>query len=215
MCRGNQLIAGTKTLQQAIDYEPTHVSTYGLTFEKGTSFWSRRNKGELQQISDELELQMYQAAMNQLEENGFEQYEISSFAKDGYRSLHNQVYWTGQPFWSFGPGAASYVNGVRSTNHRSLFTWMKRLKNNESPVADVEELSAEDRARELLVLGLRRCEGVEQKWFESRTGYELKNLIGNSLDDAMEWGDVVWENNRICITPQGRAVADSIVVALL
>ena len=80
-----------ETLSKAIKLKPTHLSTYGLTFEKGTAFWTRREKGALAQLPDELERDMYAATMSDLAAAGFEHYEISNFARPGFRCRHNQT----------------------------------------------------------------------------------------------------------------------------
>ena len=88
---------------------PDHVSTYGLTFERGTDYWSRRERGELAEVDEELEREMYALAIDRLTAAGFEHYEVSNFARPGHRSRHNQVYWSGDGYFAAGPGAARYV----------------------------------------------------------------------------------------------------------
>ena len=149
-------------LDAAIALEPDHVSTYGLTFERGTAFWNRREHGELRAADEELERDMYAAAIDRLTAAGFEHYEVSNFARPGRRSRHNQAYWSGDGYFAAGPGAARYVDGVRETNHRSTTTYLHRVLAGESPVAEREQLEPEARARELLVFALRRIEGVSR-----------------------------------------------------
>ena len=136
-----------ETLDEAIRLTPTHISTYGLTFEKGTTFFSRLSKGSLRRCEEESEREMYARAMDRLSAAGFEQYEISNFALPGFHSRHNEIYWMGLPFFGFGPGAARYLGGRRELNHRSVTTWIKRVQLGQSPIAESEELSPEDRAR--------------------------------------------------------------------
>ncbi|MEZ6065300.1 MAG: radical SAM family heme chaperone HemW [Planctomycetaceae bacterium] len=138
----------SQTLRQTIDRGVNHVSTYGLTIEKGTTFWSRREQGTLLPVDEELEREMYQLAMELLPAAGFTHYELSNFAQPGRECRHNQTYWRGDAYYGVGPGAASYLNGVRRLNHRSVFTWLKRVEEGASPVADSETLSGEARARE-------------------------------------------------------------------
>jgi oxygen-independent coproporphyrinogen III oxidase len=124
---GQTLELWRDSLRQTVELGARHVSTYGLTFEKGTSFWSRRQTGGLQAAPEELEREMYAHAMSFLQSRGFQQYEISSFALPGFRSRHNQVYWSGRPYLAFGPGASRFIDGVRETNHRSVTTWLQRI----------------------------------------------------------------------------------------
>ena len=116
---------------------------------------------------------MYALAIDRLTAAGYEHYEVSNFAQPGRRSRHNQVYWSGDGYFAAGPGASRYIDGVRETNHRSTTTYLKSVLAGESPVADREELSAEARARELLVFGLRRMAGVSRREFSQQTGFEV------------------------------------------
>src|SRR5580700_6155530 len=169
------------TLKAALALEPTHLSTYGLTFEKGTAFQSRLNKGLLDRCEEESERQMYALAMDELPRAGFEQYELSNFARPGFRCRHNEVYWAGTPFFGFGPGAARYAAGRRELNHRSVTTWINRVLAGQSPIAESEELSPEGRARELIMLNLRRCEGLALGGFQEQTGFDFRELAGDAL----------------------------------
>lgn len=204
-----------QTLAKAIELQPAHISTYGLTFEKGTAFWSRLQKGNLTRTPDDIERAMYAAAMDELTAAGFEQYEISNFAKPGDRCRHNEAYWTGKPYLAFGPGAASFINGRRTTNHRSVLTWLKRVRSGESPVMDVEELSPEDAAREQLVIGLRLNAGVDLGEFEERTGYSVDHLASEAIARNLANGLLERNETSLRLTTEGRFLADSVVVDLL
>lgn len=197
-------------LEQALQLEPDHVSTYGLTYERGTTFWGRRLRGELAHLDEELERSMHATAMDRLGAAGFEHYEVSNFARPGHRCRHNEVYWAGLPYFAAGPGAARYVNGRREVNHRSTTTWMARVLAGDSPVAEFEQLSAEDRAREMLVLALRRLEGVSRETFRQSTGYEIEQLVGNALSRHVELGLLCDDEGRIRLTREGLFVSDAI-----
>ncbi len=123
-------------LAAAIALAPNHISTYGLTFERGTTFWNRRSHGALQQADEEMERAMYETAIDTLTAAGFEHYEVSNFARPGHRCRHNERYWLGEEYFAAGPGAARYVGGVRSTNHRSTTTYIDRVLRGDSPVAE-------------------------------------------------------------------------------
>jgi oxygen-independent coproporphyrinogen III oxidase len=197
-------------LNIAIALEPDHISTYGLTFEQGTAFWNRRLRGELREADEELEREMYALAIDRLADAGFEQYEVSNFARPGCRSRHNQVYWSGDGYFAAGPGAARYIGGVREINHRSVTTYLKSALASESPVAEREELSTEARARELLVFGLRRIEGVSRTAFHERTGIAIDELVALALKKFVGLGLLSDDGERICLTREGLFVSDSI-----
>jgi len=204
-----------ETLRRAIALEPTHVSAYGLTFEKGTSFWSRREKGLLSQSDEELERTMYGLAMDELPIAGFAQYELSNYARPRFECRHNAMYWSGAPFEAFGPGAARLIDGVRSTNHRSVFTWIKRLKSGESPVGETDSLTPEGRAREAIFVGLRRTAGIERDAFQRLTGFSLDDLAGDVVRRQVELGFLEDTGTHVRLSREGRFVADSVIAEFL
>jgi putative oxygen-independent coproporphyrinogen III oxidase len=202
-------------VEAAIGLEPDHVSTYGLTVERGTAFWARRLRGELVEVDEELQRDMYALAIDRLSTVGFEHYEVSNFARPGCRSQHNQTYWSGDGYLAAGPGAAWYADGVRETNHRSTTTYLQRVLAGESPVSEREVLSAEARARELLVFGLRRMEGVSRLDFAARSGYEIDELVGRPLRKFVELQLLEDDGERVRLTREGLFVSDAIWPELL
>jgi oxygen-independent coproporphyrinogen III oxidase len=206
---GETLNEWSADVEAAIALEPDHVSTYGLTFERGTAFWGRRLRGELAEIDEELQRDMYALAIDRLASAGYEQYEVSNFARPGCRSRHNQVYWSGESYFAYGPGAARYVDGIRETNHRSTTTYLRRVLSGDSPVAEREELSPEARARELLVFGLRRVEGVSRREFRIRTGFDCDELVARPLRKFVDLGLLVDDGERIRLTREGLFVSDA------
>ena len=202
-------------LRQAIDLHTSHVSTYGLTYEKGTTFWSRLHQDQLTEIDEDLQRGMYLEAIRLLSQAGFEHYEVSNFAKRGCRSRHNEAYWAGQEYYAAGPGAARFVDGVRETNHRSTTTYIKRVLNNESPVAEREELTDEQLARERLVFGLRRLEGVNLERFHQTTGYKIENLAGDEITRLIKLGMLKQTDTYLRLTEEGLLISDALWPELL
>jgi len=207
---GQSLDLWKQTLRTAIEYQPQHISTYGLTFEKGTSFWSRREKAELIPATSELERAMYATAIDELPAAGFEQYEISNFAQPGFRCRHNETYWAGGSHFGFGPGAARYLEGRRTTNHRSVDTWLKRTLAGESATGETEKLSAEERAREMLAIGIRRRDGIQTTEFRTTTGFELQELAGDAVERMIERGWLEMDADAIRLTREGLFFADHV-----
>jgi len=212
---GQTIALWNETLDDALALEPTHLSTYGLTFEKGTAFFSRLSKGTLRRCEEESERDMYALAMDRLPAAGFEQYEISNFARPSFRSRHNEVYWRGLPFFGFGPGAARYIGGRRELNHRSVTTWIKRVQTGQSPIADSEKLAPEELAREHVMLGLRRCEGIDLAEFRERTGFDFHQLGGDALSRHLRQGLLEEGDGHVRLTRDGRFLADTVVADFL
>lgn len=209
---GQTIESWRDTLSQTIACAPQHISTYGLTFEKGTAFWSRREHGEIVAAHPEIERAMYQMSMETIEGAGFRQYEISNFAREGFRCRHNETYWAAEPYFAFGPGAARYVDGHRETNHRSVFTWLNRIQNGQSAVAEAETMTPTERAHEAMMLGLRRVGGIARDDFERRFDASIDELVGDSLKRHVDLGNLKDDGNRIRLTFDGRFIADSVMV---
>lgn len=212
---GQTLNQWDEDLRQAVALGTDHLSTYGLTYEKGTRLWKQRQSGQLRPLDEERELEMYVRAMDRLESAGFEHYEISNFARPGCRSRHNQVYWANHAYFGFGVGAARYVNGRRELNTRNVQTYIRRTLSAESAVFQSETLEPAERARETLALQLRRAEGIDRQAFRDQTGFDLDQLVGPVLARHRELGLVDDDDVRVRLTRQGKCVSDAVVSELL
>lgn len=213
-----------ETLNTAVSLPLNHLSTYGLTFEKGTSFYRRRARQELLAVSSETERAQYATAMSLLNSAGFEQYEISNFARAGAQSRHNHVYWEAAEYFAFGPGAARYVNGIRSTNSRNVTRWIQSWLTNTPILQDYEQLSADERAREAVLLGLRRNQGIPEQQFRKRFGCTVSSLNDTAFQQHLADGllervsgtnDSLMPESWLRLTDEGRFLADSVVVEFL
>jgi putative oxygen-independent coproporphyrinogen III oxidase len=212
---GETLDDWRRDLAAAIALAPDHVSTYGLTFEKGTSFWTRRERSELPQAAEDLEAQMYELAIDTLSAAGYEHYEVSNFARPGHQCRHNEVYWTGGSYFAAGPGASRHIAGRRETNHKSTTTYIRRVLTGQCPVAESEELSPEDRARERLVFGLRRLAGINLADFARETGFAASDLDGATLASFIEQGLLERTATQLRLTRRGLLVSDALWPGLL
>ena len=161
-------------LAAALALAPDHVSTYGLTYEKGTPLWKRRERGQVRPLDEDAELALYSTAIDVLEAEGFAHYEISSFARPGRRCRHNEVYWANDAYFGFGMGAARYVGGRRELNTRDLNTYIRRVLSGEPATFQSEELGSEERARETMAVQLRRAEGIDRAAFRIQAGFDLE-----------------------------------------
>jgi len=202
-------------LTAALELGPTHIATYGLTYEKGTRLWKDRERGKVSGLDEDTEYGFYTHAMDVLAEAGFEHYEISNFARLGNRCRHNQVYWANHAYFGFGVGAARYVNGVRELNTRDTATYIRRLLACESPTFQSECLPPRDRAIETIAVQLRRCDGIGREEFHEQTGFFLDDLVGPTIRDFFEQGILRDEGSRVALTRQGKCVADAVVERMM
>jgi oxygen-independent coproporphyrinogen-3 oxidase len=212
---GQSLESWRGNLERALALGIQHLSTYGLTIEKGTRFWSLTHSGKLRTVPEDLESQMYELAMDLLSSRGFHQYELSNFAQPLSQCRHNHTYWAGATYHGFGPGAARYLNGTREVGHRSTTTWLRRIEAGEDPVGYRETLSEENRAREALILGLRRASGVCRHELLRDQGADLNQLGGAAWSKLMTQGLVEPTDTGYRLTRAGRLLADSVTIELV
>jgi oxygen-independent coproporphyrinogen-3 oxidase len=207
---GESLEAWKHDLAAALEMDADHVACYGLTYERGTSFWTRRLRGELHPVHEEDERAMYETAIDTLADAGYEHYEVSNFARPGRRSRHNEAYWLGREYFAVGPGAARYVGGRREMNHRSTTTYLRRVLGGKSPVAESEQLEPEDAARERLVFGLRRMQGIDFADFAATTGFAVEELCGEAIERHTRLGFLRIDGGKLMLTRAGLLVSDAL-----
>jgi len=200
-----------QTLDMATRLQPQHISTYGLTFEKGTPFWTRLQRDQIAAVPEEIEREMYARAMSVLPERGYSQYELSNFSQPGFECRHNQVYWRAEPFYGIGPGAAEFRGTTRTRNHRSVTVWIERLLKGRSPVQEVDELDADLLAREAVMVGLRQVSGIPLAAFEARFGMSLQALAPDAYDRLQSNGWTEESDGMFRLTPEGRFLADTVM----
>ncbi len=199
----------------AIALAPDHVSTYGLTYEKGTPLTRERRAGRVVPLTEDDELTMYLHAIDALAAAGYRQYEVSNFARPGRECRHNQAYWANRAHWGYGLGAARYVGGVRSRNTRRFDDYVRKTLAGESAVVLREELAPEERARETITTQLRRAEGIDRTAFHSQTGYDLDALAGEPIRRFVGLGLLRDDGDSVAWTRAGVCVIDSILAAMM
>ena len=187
-----------------------HVSVYCLTWELGTRFIGLLNRGLLLRAGEELEQRMFEMAIDRLGEAGYEHYEVSNFARSGHRCRHNEGYWDCRPWEAFGPGAARFDGRTRTTNHRSTFTWMKRVSAGEDPAADHDRMTAEGAARERIVVGLRRRDGIDRGDFLRVSGFDFDRLTGGAVRGWVAAGWATDDGAVVRLTRGGVLVSDGL-----
>jgi oxygen-independent coproporphyrinogen III oxidase len=203
-------------LAVARDLPLKHVSTYALTFEKGTSFWSRRARGDLSSATESCEIDMYQAARQELRDAGFLHYEISSFAREGSQCRHNLAYWKGRGWYAVGPGAARFVDGKREVNHRSTTTYLRRMESADSPMAEQDPISREQYARERAAFGVRMIDGIDIEVLESETGIPVSEICRDAIVRSVREGLLLIPSpSWIKLSERGILFADTVASRLL
>ncbi|MBR1631851.1 MAG: coproporphyrinogen III oxidase, partial [Paludibacteraceae bacterium] len=158
-------------IQQAIRTGTQHISAYNLSYEEGTQLMRQLQSGEIVPPDDECCNRMYDLLCDELLKAGMEHYEISNFARPGYRSQHNSGYWTGRAYLGIGPSAHSYDGSSRQWNISSLTDYCNAIEQKRLP-CEHETLTRTDHINERIMLGLRTAEGISMQTFLSDFGPE-------------------------------------------
>ena len=196
-----------KTLSDAVSLAPDHISCYALKLEEGTPLWQQRDTLTLP--DDDTQADMYLYTVEYLRQQGYEQYEISNFARPGHESRHNLKYWTLGEYAGFGPGAHSDFGGVRYAYAADLDLYLRgRLVLSES-----ETITQQEREREYIMLSLRTSTGIHVRTFENRFRRRF-DVAENLLAEYEAHGLAQRTEDGWRLTPNGFLVSNAIITAL-
>ena len=198
-------------LRIVAELKPEHISAYSLIIEEGTPFASR----QLNLPDEDTEYNMYEATSRILKEYGYEQYEISNYAKEGRCCRHNVGYWTRRDYLGFGLGASSLYGKDRFANTADM---KKYLENSSSPELIRERepvLTREDEMAEFMFLGLRKTKGISKKEFIERFGCSMDSVYGKPLIESMKQGMMKEEGDRVFLTQDGTLVSNQVLCEFL
>ena len=204
-----------RDLDRLIALGPEHAACYCLIFEDGTPLADLQRQGFVKEVDDDTELRQYEVVRALLTGAGYEHYEISNYAKPGYHSAHNTLYWSAGEYIGCGPSAHSHWKGRRFGNIRSLDQYNQRMLAGESVLHFEEQLDPEAHAREALVMYLRLMHGVTRDEFRQKTGFDYQDLCGKEIAWLTEIGMLEAVNERLRLTAQGVFVSDAVFAELI
>lgn len=202
-------------LTDAIRLQPDHLSTYCLTYEEDTALYLRLSEGKVCR-SEQQERDLYLDTWRRLEAEGFQQYEVSNFARPGHSCRHNLNTWRMGDWIGLGPAAASQQDGWRGANVPDLDQWLQGLERGERGRGDRQDLNSLQRAEDAVIFGLRLREGVNIPALKRRfSGLDFDPL--NSLLTSLEKDDLLTQDRAgtVRLTDEGFLVADAIGVEVM
>ena len=168
------------------------------------------DKKKIQQIDEEIELEMYNKAIDYLTGMGYQHYEISNFAKDAYKCKHNIGYWKNQEYLGLGVAAHSHINKKRFSNFEILEDYCKSIREGKKPLENVESISINDEISETMFLGLRMMEGISVEQFKARFDINPKEIYGAKLKKLKDRQLINYNNTSISLTRTGIALANQV-----
>ncbi|MEI9478096.1 MAG: radical SAM family heme chaperone HemW, partial [Deltaproteobacteria bacterium] len=210
---GQDIELWPSTLEQALDFEPEHLSCYQLTIEEKTPLGMRYRKGEVSSPGEDLQYEFFMKTSEFMEDAGYIHYEVSNFAKEmRFASRHNQKYWDHTPYLGLGPAAHSFRNDQRWWNYRSLDQYLSAISSGRLPVEETETLSMEQLRLEALYFGMRTKRGIQLQDFIDRYHCNLVSDKSNMLTQLQEEKLVSIQGGYLCPTRAGLAIADTLAL---
>jgi len=193
------------TLERTVSLRPEHISTYCLTYEEDTEFFLRHARGEFRQDSD-TDAEFFAMTMSILEAAGYEHYEISNYARPGFRSAHNRAYWSGSDYLGIGPSAFSTTGMTRWQNIPDFRRYAEDVLAGKSAIGSVEHLTPEMKRAEQIALSLRTDDGAPAPLLES---------FPNETREFVRLGLLQRARGNFVLTRAGKALADSVAEAFV
>lgn len=197
-------------LEIAMTLPVNHISVYSLIIEENTPIYNKYKSGEFTEPDEDMDRRLYKYTKEYLEKNGFCRYEISNYAKAGFKSKHNLKYWNCNEYIGIGLNAHSYIDGVRYYNTADFNEY---LSGNFREGGD--RLSREDKMGEFIILGLRKCEGVSLEEYKTLFGEDIKNRYGDVMDKFISLGALEMAGDMLRLTDYGMDISNTVMCEFL
>ncbi len=210
---GQSMETWIDNVNRAIELNPSHVSCYSLTYEKGTKLYQWKEQRKIIPVSDERSLSMFEYLIDRMNEAGYEHYEISNFALPGMRSKHNSAYWSGEKYLGFGPSAHSYNGMERSWNVSDNDAYVAALSANTS-FRTSEILDVPSAYNEYVLTTLRTMEGLNLSVLKFKFGTIYYDYFQRLAKDHIERGDLIRNRDRVHLSKKGIFTSDGIMADL-
>jgi oxygen-independent coproporphyrinogen-3 oxidase len=217
---GQEIAEWRAELRTALGLAADHLSLYQLTIEPGTAFATRHARGEIVLPEGDVAAALYDATAEEAARFGLCGYEVSNYALPGAESRHNLTYWRYADYAGIGPGAHGRISLgdklLATRRHRAPEVWAERVERDGHGATEQTALMAEDKAREMLLMGLRLTEGIDAERFAARTGVTLEAAVDSEvLAQATAEGYLAWQGGRLVALLPGRLRLDALLAALV
>lgn len=202
-------------LDTVLSLGPEHISMYQLTIEEDTGFSKLYDRGALTLPTEEQIITMDELNVERCSLAGYDWYEVSNYARPGYRCRHNLNYWHNGEYLAAGAGAVSYLAGVRARRTEDPSDYIGRIESGHSPLIESEKLGLEESFRESVIMGLRLSGGVEIKRLEAQYGMDPLAYYGNTLKTLLAENLVECTETHLKISAKGRLLSNAIMAELV
>ncbi|MGL5820637.1 MAG: radical SAM family heme chaperone HemW [Sarcina sp.] len=212
---GQRIEEWQESLEMICSLNPEHISAYSLIVEEGTKFERLYEEGKLKLPSEDVEREMYHLAKDILEQNGYKQYEISNYAKEGFECKHNIAYWKMYNWLGVGSAASSYIDGDRFTNYSKIEEYIEYMEKDLNIREFETKNEKEENIEEFMFMGLRMIDGISEKEFEHRFSKTVDDYYKSILEKFLKQGLLTRENDKICLTKKGIEYSNVVMAEML
>lgn len=205
-----QTLADVKdNVAKALALDIPHLSLYSLILEHHTVFMNKTRRGKLNLPTEDLEAEMFDYILEQMKGAGFDHYEIANFARPGFESKHNLVYWDNEEYFGCGAGASGYLNGIRYRNRGPIQHYLKAVAEGNARLSE-EVLTKKEQMEEEVFLGLRKNKGVSISRFETKFETSFEGIYGQVVRGLAAEGLVDLDGDRLRMTQKGLFLGDTV-----
>lgn len=191
------------SLEDVMSLEPDHISAYSLIIEEGTCFYNLYNNDKLNIPNEEEERSMYLFTKGFLKDYGYNQYEISNYAKANKECFHNKVYWKCNEYLGLGVSASSFVDEKRFKNIDDIKIYIEKINNNEDVTEEIHVNNINDDMEEFMFMGLRMIEGINLKIFKKRFGKDVFDIYDEVIKNNIKKGLLVVDSEKLYLSEKG------------
>jgi len=211
---GQTMTQWQSDIRRALEIAPEHISAYSLMYEDGTPLKRMLDSRTIKPVDDRLSLAMYDALADSLAAAGYEHYEISNFARPGFRSRHNSSYWQQEPYIGIGAAAHSFDMRSRQWNTASLSDYIAAIEQGRIPM-EREILDARTTYNDIVTTALRTAEGINTSYVEGRLGTIYKDHLEKESAPFIARGLMRRDGDSLCLTRRGIYISDTIMSELM
>ena len=201
-------------LQTAFSLGVQHISAYHLTYEQGTRLWEMLQQGKVSEVDEDTSVELFRMLCDEMQQAGYEHYEISNFALPGYRSRHNSAYWREVPYLGCGPSAHSFDGSSREWNVASLSDYIMAIEQGHRDF-EHERLDINTRYNEMVMTRLRTCEGIPLSALQQRFGKIYHDYCLHLAAPFIRQGLLEQQGDTLRLTREGIFVSDDIISDLM
>lgn len=200
-----------ESLEVIANLHPEHISAYSLIIEEGTAFYTLWERNKLILPSEEDEREMYEITKGVLSEYGYNQYEISNYAKEGFECYHNKVYWKSKEYLGVGSASTSFIDDKRIKNIENVKNYIDRINSGEEIVEEITVNTIEDSMEEFVFMGLRMITGISLSEFEKRFRVNIESIYKDVIDKNINNKLLVLEGDNLKLTEKGIELSNSVM----